>query len=150
MQLSKGQKDALVRKVMTIIEEKKEQKRNELIAKYKPSKEIVEILERIKKYLNAKEKFFNTIKELGFTAKYSYVAFENEVLSGSGIGSDSYTESTRNFDDYAKLVRNAYIAKKFNKEYTYPDETNVIDDIELLNIGKSFDVDAFLEKYRNL
>ena len=149
MQLSKGQKDALVRKVMTIIEEKKEQKRNELIAKYKPSKEAVELLERIKKYLSAKEKFFNTIKELGFIAKYSYVMFENDELLRS-IGGDNYTESTRNFNDFAKFVRDADLAKKFNKEYTYPDEISVIDDIELLNIGKSFDVDAFLEKYKNL
>ena len=147
MQLTKGQKDALVRKVMAIIEKKKEAKREELRKDYKPSKEANEMIARLKKLFEARKKFMDTIKELGFRPEYSYVHNgENDKFSFEL----RYIDKDTTFDLLAGRIRDNELGETFNSKFTYPAEWDVTDDIELLNLGKSFDIDAFLKKYEEL
>ena len=147
MQLTKGQKDALVRKVMAIIEKKKEAKREELRKDYKPSKEAKEMILRLGKLFDARKKFMDTIEELGFRPEYSYI--QNGINDKISFQL-RYTDNDTTFDFLADRIRDNELGETFNSKFTYPDEWNVTDDIELLNLGKSFDSDAFLKKYEEL
>lgn len=146
MQLTKGQKDALVRKVMAIIEVKKEAKRKELIAQYKPSKEAKELVEKIKTLFAARAVYYKTLKDLGFSLDYNKVDISNSIKPLSLYN----TNTDHDIDYFITEIRDAELGKTYNKQYRFPTEEDVIDELELLNIGKSFDVDAFLAKYQNL
>ena len=65
MRLTKSQKDALVRKAMSIINEKMEAKREELRKNYKPSKKAVAFLARVKKFFEARTAYYKAVEEAG-------------------------------------------------------------------------------------
>ena len=147
MTLTKGQKDALVRKVMAIVEAKKEAKREELRKGYKPSKEVQDFISRFKKFFEARKKFYDTVKELGFCVEYSYVASGVDDLYDISV---NFGDKKITFADVENKIKEKELGSMYNQIYTYPDEQSVIDELELQNISKSFDIDAFLAKYQNL
>ena len=147
MKLTQGQKKALVNKVMEIIEEKKEAKRKELIAGYKPSNEETTFLAKIKAVLDARNAYHEAAKKAGLEVSYSSM----DTSYQSDFPEISISHKYINPDDYKNIcekVMNITLSKNFTD--TYPTSENVTDDIELLSISKDFDVEAFLDKYRNL
>ena len=148
MQLTKGQKDALVRRVMTIVNEKKEAKREELRKGYKPSKEAQEFISRLKKLITIRSNFIKQVKELGFEfeMEYSYL----KCMIDDKYSFDVPYHREIDLNNYVEKIMNSDLDKMYNSQYKYPTEESVMDDLELTNLSKSFDVDAFLAKYENL
>ena len=147
MQLTKGQKDALVRKVMTIVEAKKEAKREELRKDYKPSKEVQDLISRFKKFFEARKQFYDIVKKLGFRVEYSYVETGADDLYDIVVNFD---DKKITFADVENKIKERELGSMYNQMYPYPDEQSVFDELELQNLSKSFDVDAFLAKYQEL
>jgi len=147
MQLTKGQKDALVRKVMAIIDAKKEAKREELRKSYKPSKKASELITKIEKLLKARAQFYKTIDELGFRVNYTCIYTNNDCEFSFEL---QFNKKDAKLSDYADKIRDKELGKIYNKEFKYPVECDVIDDIELMSLSKSFNVDEFLKKYEDL
>lgn len=147
MQLTKGQKDALVRKALAIVEKKKAEKREELIKDYKPSREATELLDRIKKLLDARKKFYKVIEELGFRVNYNYI--EPNVKDGFNI-EIVFNKNDVKFSELADKIREKELGSMYNNKFKYPTEYDIMDEIELANLSKSFDIDAFLKKYEEL
>ena len=147
MQLTKGQKDAIVRKVMTIIEEKKEAKREELRKDYKPSKEATEFLARVKKFFKAREEYIKAVNSLGFAFGYCNVETNRDEPFYMSV---NHSNKDASYENVEKEVFEKELSK-YNAEFKYPTQEEVYDEIELMNLSKSsFDVDAFLSKYQNL
>ena len=147
MQLTKGQKDALVRKVMSIIEEKKNQKREELRKDYKPSKEVTAYIKKLEKLFAAREQYHKVIKDCGFELNYSHV---KAPLDSNFYLSIYHEKDELTLDKCFDRIRDNELGRIYDKQFSYPDECSVMDEIELLNLSKSFDVDSFLEKYKNM
>ena len=147
MTLTKGQKDALVRKAMAIVEAKKEAKREELRKGYKLSKEATEFLVRVKKFFKAREEYIKAVNSLGFAFGYCNVETNRDEPFYMSVNHSDKNAS------YEK-VENDVVEKelsKYNAVFKYPTQEEVYDEIELMNLSKSsFDVDAFLSKYQNL
>ena len=150
MQLTKSQKDALVRKAMGIINEKMEAKREELRKDYKPSKETTEFLSRVKKFFEARETYYKIVKELGFKVD-TYSMQLGSVKQDIDIPIQHYKDSDMvKYEDVVKQVEDKELGNLYNKKYTYPTEYEIMDELELSGLSKSFDIDAFLAKYQNL
>lgn len=147
MQLTKGQKDALVRKVMTIVEAKKEAKREELRKDYKPSKEAQDLISRFKRFFEARKQFYYIVKELGFRVEYSYVKTGEDDLYDIAV---NFNDKKITFADVENKIKERDLGSMYNHMYSYPDAQSVFDELELQNLSKSFDVDAFMKKYEEL
>jgi len=151
MQLTKSQKDALVRKAMGIINEKMEAKREELRKSYKPSKRAAGFLAKVKKFLEARETYYKTIDELGFKIDSYYVQLGSVESSPFDISIQHYKDSDQvKYEDIVKKVEDKELDDLYNKKYTYPTEYEIMDELELSGLSKSFDIDAFLKKYEEL
>ena len=147
MQLTKGQKDAIVRKVMAIIDSKKEAKREELRKSYKPSKEANEFLTKVEKLLKARAQFYKTIDELGFRINYNCIETQNDCEFSLDL---FFNKKDAKLSDYADKIRDKELGKIYNDRFKYPTECDVTDDIELMNLSKDFKIDEFLKKYEDL
>ena len=148
MQLTKGQKEAIVRKVMAIIDAKKEAKREELRKSYKLSKKASEFLTKVEKLLKARAQFYKTIDELGFRINYNCIDVNK---SERGINFElPFHKKDAKLSDYAEKIRDNELGEIYNDKFKYPTECDVIDDIELMNLSKDFKIDEFLKKYENL
>lgn len=146
MQLTRGQKDAIQRKAMAIINEKVEKRKAELIKSYKPSKEAKKALAVAKELIEARNAFYTMAKKYGFNIGYY------GVESPDSLGFKFTINDCDKKGDYEKIeveIRNTEL-NELTKDEHYPSSQDVIDEIELLNITKDFDVDKFLEKYQNL
>ena len=147
MKLTIGQKKALVNRVKEIIDEKKEAKKKELLDGYKFSKEETAFLTKVKAILDARDAYHAAVKKVGFDFGYSSVSTAYD--SGLPAMSISHQYITpHDYDDICHTVKEAALSKKYTD--TYPTMEKVEDDIELLSLGSDFDVEAFLDKYRNL
>ena len=147
MQLTKGQKDAIVRKVMAIIDTKKEAKREELRKSYKPSKEANEFLTKVEKLLKARAQFYKTIDELGFRINYNYIEIKSDCEFSLDL---PFNRKDVKLSDYANKIRDNELSKIYNDMFKNPTECDVTDDIELMNLSKDFKIDEFLKKYEDL
>lgn len=147
MQLTKGQKDALVRKVMAIIDAKREAKREELRKSYKPSKEANEFLTKVEKLLKARAQFYKTIDELGFRINYNCIELKDNCEFGLDL---PFSRKDAKLSDYSDNIRDKELGKIYNDKFKFPTECDVIDDIELMNLSKDFKIDEFLKKYEEL
>lgn len=150
MQFTKSQKDALVRKAMSIINEKMEAKREELRKSYKPSKKAVAYLARVKKFFEARTAYYKTVEELGFSINaYSVELGGNESIINTNV--QHYNGPVHlKYEDIVKKVEDKELGDLCNKKYSYPTEYDIMDELELSGLSKSFDIDAFLAKYQNL
>ena len=147
MKLTTGQKKALVNRVMEIINDKRAAKEKELIEGYKPSKEDTAFLAKIKAVLDARDAYHDAAKKAGLVFSYSSV----NTPYGSELPPISISHDYRtpqDYDNICDIVRKAALSEKYTD--TYPTVDKVEDDIELLSLGSDFDVEAFLDKYRNL
>lgn len=150
MQLTESQKDALVRKAMSIINEKMDAKREELRKSYKPSKEAVAYLARVKKFLEARATYYKAVEELGFSIdSYSVKLGDKELDIDTSVHHYLNLDEVK-YKDIAKRVEDKELDDLYNKKYTYPTEYDIMDELELSGLSKSFDIDAFLAKYQNL
>jgi len=148
MQLTKGQKEAIVRKVMAIIDAKKEAKREELRKSYKLSKKASEFLTKVEKLLKARAQFYKTIDELGFRINYNCIDVNKSECE---INFElPFNKKDAKLSDYADKIRDNELGEIYNDKFKYPTEFDVIDDIELMNLSKDFKIDEFLKKYENL
>ena len=147
MQLTKGQKDAIVRKVMAIIDAKREAKREELRKSYKPSKKASEFLAKVEKLLKARAQFYKTMDELGFRINYNCIELKDNCEFSFDL---PFSKKDAKLSDYADNIRDKELGKIYNDKFKYPIECDVIDDIELMNLSKDFKIDEFLKKYEDL
>lgn len=147
MQLTKGQKDALVRKAMDIVYEKKHKREDDLKAKWKPTKSQEKALSEFKRIIELRNAYLNAVNNLGFEFGYC------EVRKKIGDCSLSISRDSEN-TDYEKVVdalREYDVSKQLCDEFdALPNQTSITDEVELLSLSKDFDLDAFLEKYRKL
>ena len=147
MQLTKGQKDAIVRKVMAIIDAKREAKREELRKSYKPSKEANEFLIKVEKLLKARSQFYKTMDELGFRINYNCIEFKDDCEFSLDL---PFSRKDAKLSDYVDNIRENELGKIYKDKFKYPTKYDVIDDIELINLSKDFKIDEFLKKYEDL
>lgn len=148
MQLTKGQKDAIVRKVMAIIDAKKEAKREELRKSYKPSKEAAILIKKLTKLYDLRMQYCAAVRELGFDVGHSTITCD--ALRKLNIYIYHEDNETNNIDKWKEAIRDKELGDIYNKQFNYPSEYDVIDDIELMNLSKDFKIDEFLKKYEDL
>jgi len=146
MQLTRGQKDAIQRKAMAIINEKVEKRKAELIKAYKPSKEAKKALAIAKELIEARNAFYTMAKKYGF--KVGYYGVESPISLGFEFTIND-CDKKGDYEELEEKIRNQEL-NKLTKDEHYPSSQDVMDEIELLNITKDFDVEKFLEKYKNL
>ena len=155
MQLTKGQKDAIARKAEAIVAERRAAIQEKYKKEWKPSMEVNSLLRAVNKVNDARLAYIKTVNDVGFEFNYSNVAIPlsewvdvpNKKFT---IGHDSLHA------DIIEELRNEVMKLQCNQRYSeeegkkFPDQFAIMDDIELLNLSKQFDMDKFLEKYRNL
>ena len=153
MKLTKGQKDALVRKAMLIVETKRKEKQQEYIKNYSPDKETKDFLKALVELKIMQEKLRDKAKKLGFREEYNGFCLDypvtdknNTVRIWFGYSSDRDIV----FDTEEKIMK-AKIEEIAKKEGVhFPDMDDIQDEIELADLDKSFDMDKFLAKYESL
>lgn len=142
MKLTSGQKNALYNKVAQIIEQKKKEDIENFKKTWKPDKETEEYLAKVKKVIDLKESLLKAVEEAGFQMNYGYIStYRNHTLSLSLSNDDTYNE-------VIDRVRETDAEEAFSDKY--PTAMDINDELELLSLSKDFNVDAFLDKYRNL
>ena len=150
MQLTKGQKDALMRKALQIVDKKRAEKKSELVAHYKPSQETKRFLSKVSNIQALILRLNDAFKDAGFTKEYSsYKA----TIDGQIVSVSFYDIQTLNGNIYSTIendLMNKIINIELEKTVNYPDAMTITDDIEFLNLNKNFNVDEFLAKYNNL
>lgn len=149
MQLTKGQKDALVHKVMDIINKKKEEKREELKKNYKPSKEAVVLFNKAKQIIAARDAYVKAVKAAGM----NFCSYNVETPYDYCGDSQKFSlcirhNGTETIDSIYDSLMNQELSKI--SDVTFPEPNDIYDELELLNLDKSFDLNAFLAKYENL
>ena len=149
MQLTKTQKDVLVRKALELIDAKREAKRAEFKKTYKPSKELAELLKKVKPVFEAREALLRACKDAGMELGNYNIRTPNVPYRDKFYVSMSHESGHLDFDkDIADELKKLEMTEQFVDDL--PTEQAVSDDLELANLGKSFDVDAFLAKYQTL
>ena len=73
---------------------------------------------------------------------YSSYVYNDKLKLYFNLSEDNPAESIK------EKMLERYIENYFNK--SLPEEHQIVDEIELLNLDKSFDVNSFLKKYENL
>ena len=144
MKLTSGQKQALVRKAMTIIQEKLAKEKQELEKNYKPSKEAIALLNKVKKILEARNAYRDTVKALGF----KMCSYNAEIYNCEPCSISISHNGKETIEDYYNNIRDAELRNSYKK--VYPQEYEIMDELELQDLDKSFNVDSFLAKYQNL
>jgi len=149
MQLTKGQKDALIRQARSIIVKKREDKRRELVAKWKPSPEQKKVLNKVSEIQASILKLQQLLKDSGFTYEYNKWTKEVDKQTVRIFFYDIEGNVSAIHDNMQQDMKTFSVANELEKA-AYPDEQDITDEIELLSLSKEFDVEAFLAKYRNL
>lgn len=146
MNFTKSQKDALVRKVQSILNKKADEERNRLEKEWKPNKEQKEFIKRLARVWQALLEYRKVVAEEGFSFQYGQICYP---LDGKIEG--FYHNSDEPYDSYyITQEKSAYANKNFdNDKFGYSTE-KIYDDLELMILSKDFDVDAFLKKYEEL
>lgn len=155
MQLTKGQKEAIARKVEAIVAEKRAAIQEKYKKEWKPSVEVNALLKAVKKVNDARLAYIKAVNDVGFEFNYSSVAVPlSEWIDVPNkkftIGHDSPHA------DIIKELRDKVMELQLNQRYSaeegkkFPDQFAIMDDIELLDLNKSFDLEKFLDKYKNL
>lgn len=149
MQLTKGQKDALVHKVMDIIAEKKEKKREELKKNYKPSKEATALFNKAKKIIEARDAYVKAVKATGLM----FCSYDVETPYDYCGDSQKFSlcirhNGTETIDNIYESIMNQELSKI--SDVRFPEPNDIYDELELQNLDKSFDLNSFLAKYENL
>ena len=148
MQLTKGQKDALLRKVQQIVDAKRAEAQERYIKAYKPTAETVALLNKIKAIDKARNAYRKAVEDAGLNFNYSGI--EYPIINASSIC--IYHNSDKFFYDYfsEEIMRKQLNKQAEKDEVRFPTYEAIIDDIELACLDKSFDMEAFLAKYNNL
>ena len=144
MSLTKGQKDALVRRALAIAQEQRDKKRNEIIANYKPTKEEEKMLAAFREVYEARQHLIDVVKKNNFNIFYSQIG----APTGSPVSTTVYLSDDSSVDALMKDVIETIATKDF--KFNLPCDSDIYDDLELAGLSKDFDVDAFLAKYQNL
>jgi len=144
MKFTQGQKQALTRKIEAIIAEKREAKKEELKKSFKLSPEQKEFVEKLKKVNKALVAYKNAVKEAGLDFNWSQINGPVNGISFSFQHNNDKPVDEVYLDDLA----NIYVRDKYND--SFPDQWEIADDLELQTLSKDFDIEAFLDKYRNL
>jgi len=148
MQLTKGQKDALVRKVMDIINKKKEEKKEELKKNYKPSKEAVVLFNKAKQILEARNAYVKAVNATGLNFCSYNVETPYDYSDSDAFRLCIYHSGKETTDSIYEAIMNHEL-NKIN-DIKFPEPNDIYDELELLNLDKSFDLNSFLAKYQNL
>lgn len=149
MQLTKGQKDALVHKVMDIIAEKKEKKKEELKKNYKPSKEAAALFNKAKKIIEARDAYVKAVKAAGL----NFCSYDVETPYDYCSDSQKFSICIRHSGtETIDSIYESIMIQELNKinDTKFPKPNDIYDELELLNLDKSFDLSSFLAKYENL
>ena len=153
MQLTKGQKDAIARKAEAIVNEKRAALQEKYKKEWKPSKEVNVLIKTINKVNQARLAYIKAVEDAGFEYYYSGV---NIPLKSVGLNDAKVNFEHNTSKDVVENTLNKIIELQCNQKYNenggqkFPILFDIMDDIELLNLSKQFDMDKFLEKYRNL
>lgn len=155
MQLTKGQKEAIARKAEAIVAEKRAAIQEKYKKEWKPSMEVNTLLRVVRKVNDARLAYIKAVNDAGFEFKYSAVIVPLSEWIDAPNHNFSISHDSLDMDIIDKL-RNKVMELQLNQRYSaeegkkFPDQFSIMDDIELLNLNKSFDLEKFLDKYRNL
>jgi hypothetical protein len=155
MQLTKGQKEAIARKVEAIVAEKRAAIQEKYKKEWKPSAEVNALLKAVKKVNDARLAYIKAVNDAGFDFKYSAVIVPLSEWIDAPNHNFNISHDSLDMDIIDKL-HNKVMELQLNQRYSaeegkmFPDKSAIMDDIELLDLSKSFDLEKFLDKYKNL
>ena len=151
MNLTKGQKDALIRKASSIVDAKIAEKKKKLEAAWKPSKKLEVLLEKCKEIRKLRKAYLDALQSAGFlTDRYDIMLRDHPLHPGAYVC--IHWNSTEDFyEEVLKAFRTADLDRQVNKLLEeYPNEIDIQDKLELACMDKTFDLDSFLAEYKNL
>lgn len=147
MTFTKGQKDALVRKAMAIIEARKKAKRPELMKNWKPKAELKDTLKKIEKFYALRHECARFAEEIGF--KKSWNSWEIQLDGNTYTVSYRGDGFTSTFSDFLNEIKQNDVDSAVDSQ-PYPSNESIVDEVELSALSKDFDMDAFIAKYQNI
>lgn len=144
MKLTNGQKEALARKAEMIIEPKREKKGAELKENFKFGDETRDFLKKAKKVAEAAKALQKAVVETGMYFDYGAIRFN---FDGCPL---YYSLSSKDdmIEVFADNIKTYRIQKLIDK--MYPTYQEIMDELELSQLDKTFDMDSFIKKYENL
>lgn len=151
MNLTKGQKEALIRKASAIVDAKIAEKKKKLEAAWKPNKKLATLLEKCKEIRKLRKAYLEALQSAGFTTdRYDIMLRDNALYPGAYI-CIRWSSTEDFYEEVLKAVRTSDLDKQVNKLLEgYPNEIDIQDKLELACMDKSFDLDSFLTEYKNL
>lgn len=147
MNLTKGQKDALLRKVQNIISNKKDEFRKKFLDKWSISTHEKYVLNQFHEMQKLRMKMQVIADELKLDRQYS--SYRLHEKCGDIL---FYFDSDKSWADvYINYLKEKAIDDATIKFSTkFPADYQIQDEIELLGLSKDFDMSKFLEKYEAL
>lgn len=144
MKLTNGQKEALARKAEMIISPKRTKKEAELKENFKLSDETRDFLKKAKKVAEAVKALQKAVAETGMSLDYNSIRFN---FDGCPL---YYSLSSKDdmIEVFADNIKTYRIQKLIDK--MYPTYQEIMDELELSQLDKTFDLDSFIKKYENL
>ena len=137
MTLTRSQKDAIWRRVDNFYSKAREEKRKEFEKSFKLGPEAKALLEKYKKIQKLEKEVQDIIKSIVGDSYYM-----NTTIDGA------------KFQIYGKMDPETFVdnfkatsASQYVNSLGYPTEQQIMDELELQLLSKSFDIDAFLEKF---
>ena len=147
MKLTVAQKDMLVRKAVLEIRRAMDRRRKEIEKTFKPDEQTKDYLKKLKKAYDARNKFLAEIESLGFSVEYSRISCTSSGDCPVYNTSIYISDKEDQFPKEEKRILDFALGRLLPY---FPSENEIRDDIELTALTKDFNIESFLEKYRNL
>lgn len=147
MNLTKSQKEALVRKAESLLADKRLAEETRLKKEWPVDDKISEYLKRFLPIQEALVSLHKAVLDAKAKLGYSYIEIDDENYGYMSLQyQDPRPENL--ISSWIERIRNNQIAEALNEKY--PNYIAIMDELELQCLDKSFDLDSFLNKYKSL
>ena len=141
MNITSAQKDAIKRKVITLVNDAESKTREKVRGAYVLPENYRHIMTQLSKLEELQKEINAIVDELHMDS--SYYSYRFNI---GNIGCTFSRENAEYTKEFLTTLKNAY-ANQVVADMHFPTPEEISDDIELQTLDKNFDLKAFLDKY---